>query len=170
MLAARAFFKRLVNEPTYPWLIHYYIGCADKRIANFYLSEKNDGKARKFVNDGIRHLEISIELKEDFAKGYALLSSLIWHKVGLSPFQAITLRPKSSRMLKKAFYLAPENSRVSLIAVQSAYYAPKMLGGGKENALRHIQKAIEYFQTFKPGKPIFPIWGFEETYTYLGLI
>ena len=170
MLAARAFFKQLVNNPTYPWLIHYYIGYADKRIVNFYLSEKNKGKAKEFVNEGIWHLEKTIELKEDFAEGYALLSSLIGHKIGLSPLRGITLGPKSGRMLKKAFELAPENPRVSLIAGQSAYYVPKMLGGGKENALRQIQKAIEYFQTFKPEKPIFPTWGFEETYTYLGLI
>ena len=170
MLAARAFFKQLVNDPTYPWLIHYYIGYADKRIVNFYLHEKNKEKAKEFVNEGIWHLEKTIELKEDFAEGYALLGSLIGHKIGLSPLRGITLGPKSSRMLKKAFELAFKNPRISLIAGQSAYYVPKMLGGGKENALRHIQEAIEHFQTFKPENSIFPTWGFDETYAYLGLI
>ncbi|RKY76431.1 hypothetical protein DRQ00_08750 [candidate division KSB1 bacterium] len=170
MLAARAFFERLLNDPTYPWLIHYYIGYADRGIVNFYFSQKNKKKAKEFVNDGIQHLKKSVELKDDFGESYALLSSLYGTKIGLSPLLGITLGPKSGRMQQRAFELAPENPRVSLIAGESAYYTPKMWGGGKEKALKHLQKAIEYFQTFKSEKPILPTWGHEEAYAYLGLI
>ena len=36
MLGARAFFERLLNDPTYPWLVHYYIGFVDVRLFNYY--------------------------------------------------------------------------------------------------------------------------------------
>lgn len=138
MLAARAFFERLLNDPTYPWLIHYYIGYTDLRILNYCFSKKDKGKAKKFVEDGIEHLKKSIELKEDFAESYALLSSLYGNKIGLNPLLGITLGPKSARMQKKA--------------------------------LKHIQKAIQCFNTFEAEKPILPTWGYDEAYAYLGLI
>jgi len=170
MLAARAHFERLLNDPTYPWLIHYYIGYTDLRIVNYCFSKNDKEMAKKFVDDGIEYLKKAIELKGDFAEGYALLSSLYGNKIGLNPLLGITLGPKSGRMRKKALQLAPENPRVHLIAGQSAYYTPRMWGGGKEKALKHIQKAIQCFNTFKVEKPILPTWGHEEAYAYLGLI
>jgi tetratricopeptide (TPR) repeat protein len=170
MLGARAFFERLLNDPAYPWLVHYYMGFVDVRLFNYYFSREDKEKTKEFVEDGIEHLEKAVELKDDFAEGYALLSSLLGNKIALNPLLGMTLGMRSGSLLKKAFDLAPENPRISLIAGQSAYYTPKMFGGGKEKALRHIEKAIECFQTFKVEKPIFPTWGYEEAYTYLGLI
>lgn len=170
MLGARAFFERLLNDPTYPWLVHYYIGFVDMRLFSYYFSREDKDKAKEFVDDGVLHLEKAIELKDDFAEGYALLSSLLGNKIALNPLLGMTLGMKSGSLLNKAFDLAPENPRISLIAGQSAYYTPKMFGGGKEKALRHIQKAIGCYQTFKVEKSIYPTWGYEEAYTYLGLI
>ena len=82
----------------------------------------------------------------------------------------MTLGMKSGSYIKKAFNLEPENPRVSLIAGMSAYYTPKIFGGGKKKALNHLQKAVEYFKSFYAENPTAPTWGEEDTYTYLGLI
>lgn len=171
MLRARAYFERLLADSTYPWLVHYYIGYADLRLVTRYYSEQN-GKERalEFLEDGIQHLKQSIELKEDFAEAYSLLSSLYGQKISFKPYMAMFLGPKAGKYKKRAFELAPENPRVYLIAGQSAYFTPKLFGGGKDKAIAHFQKAIHYFGLFKPGSPILPSWGHEEAYAWLGKV
>ena len=170
MLGSRAFFERLLSDSTYPWLVHYYIGFIDMRIFHYHLSQEKKDEAKEFVEDGIAHLEKAVEIKNDFAEAYALLSAMFGNKIALNPILGMTLGMKSGSMLQKAFDLAPENPRVSLIAGQSAYYTPKMFGGGKEKALQHIQKAVACFQTFKPERSVDPTWGHDEAYAYLGMI
>lgn len=170
MIQARAYFERLLSDTTYPWLVHYYIGFIDTRL--FYLSLSEDDKeiAKQYVNDGIDHLEKAVEIKDDFGEGYALLSSLLGNKIALNPLLGMTLGMKSGRMISRAFQLAPENPRVSLIAGQSHYYTPKMFGGGKEKAMEMLNKAIELFQSFTPESPLHPCWGYDEAYAYKGMI
>jgi tetratricopeptide (TPR) repeat protein len=169
MLAARAFFERMAGDTTYSWLIHYYLGYADSRLFNYYFSEDDKEKAKEYINDGLQHLETSIALKEDFAEIYALLGSLLGKKIGLNPLLGITLGSKSGHLLEKACTRAPTNPRVLLIAGQSSYYTPKMFGGGKEKAMKQFQNAIRCFETFKPESPVYPDWGHEEAYAFLGM-
>lgn len=170
MRAARAYFERLLSDTTYPWLVHYYIGFTDMRLFHHSLSENDKEKAKLFIDNGIEHLEKAIEIKDDFGEGYALLSSLLGNKIGLNPILGMTLGIKSGRMISRAFQLAPENPRVSLIAGQSHYYTPKMFGGGKEKAMEMLNKAVEFFQSFKSPSPLYPSWGYDEAYAYKGII
>lgn len=170
MLTARGFFERLLNDPTYPWLAHYYIGYADRGIVNYYFSKEEKGRALEFIDDGIKHLKKSTELKGDFAESYSLLASLYGSKIGIKPMMGMNLGPKSGAAQNRAFELDPQNPRSHLIAGESAYYTPKMYGGGKEKALKYLHQAAEYFITYQPEREIYPTWGYEETYAYLGLI
>ncbi|MFO7891622.1 MAG: hypothetical protein R6V04_14935 [bacterium] len=170
MRQTRAYFERLLSDTTYPWLVHYYIGFTDMRLYHHSLSEDDKEKAILFIDNGIEHLEKAIEIKDDFGEGYALLSSLLGNKIGLNPMLGMTLGMKSGRMISRAFQLAPENPRVSLIAGQSHYYTPKMFGGGKEKAMEMVDKAIEFYQRFTPHSPLYPTWGNDEAYAYKGMI
>ena len=170
MMAARGLFERLLTDDTYPWLVHYYIARADETLSHMFLAQENKDQAKSFLDDGIEHLEQAVTIKEDFAEAYALMSSLMGNKIGLNPILGMTLGMKSGSMMGKAFGLAPENPRVSLIAGQSAYYTPKMFGGGKDKALEHIEKALTLFETFEPASPVDPSWGHADAYAYLGLI
>lgn len=170
MLAARGLFERLLNDPTYPWLIHYYIGYADRGIVTYYFSKEDKDKALEFVDDGIKHLEESIDLKGDFAESHSLLASLYGSKIAIKPMIGMTLGPKSGEAQKRALELDSQNPRSHLIAGESAYYTPKAYGGGKEKALKYLHQAADYFTTYRPEKEIYPTWGYEETYAYLGLI
>ena len=66
LFMARAYFERLVNNPNYSWLIHYYIALADHRLVSFYFSKEDKDNAKKFIDDGIEHLKSCIEKKNDF--------------------------------------------------------------------------------------------------------
>ncbi len=170
MMAARAHFERLLGRFDEPWLVRYYVALVDFRIYLFHFSQENKDEARRYVDDGIAQLEAVIESKPDFEEGYALFSSLLGNKIALNPMLGMTLGMRSGGMMGKASSLAPENPRVALIAGESAYYTPKLFGGGRDKALEHIRKAIGLFETFRPERPVDPDWGYDEAYAYLGMI
>ena len=169
LLSARAFFERLQTAPTYSWLIHYYIALADYRIVSFYFSQQNQEQAKKYIDDGIEHLQSCLEMKDDFAEAYSLLSSLYGNKIGTDPQLGMTLGPKSGVMMAKAMKLEPQNPRTQLIAAWSAYFTPKMWGGGKDKAKEHYEQAIAFFDSFKVTDPLLPDWGHDEAYAWLGM-
>jgi tetratricopeptide (TPR) repeat protein len=169
LLSARAFFERLQTDPTYSWLIHYYIALADYRIVSFYFSQQNQEQAKKYIDDGIEHLQSCLEMKDDFAEAYSLLSSLYGNKIGTDPQLGMTLGPKSGVMMAKAMKLEPQNPRTQLIAGWSAYFTPEMWGGGKDKAKEHYEQAIAFFDSFKVTDPLLPDWGHDEAYAWLGM-
>lgn len=169
LLMARAFFERIPADSAHSWLIHYYLGLADYRMVSFYFSQQQQQQAEKYIDDGIQHLEAAIRLKNDFAEAYSLLSSILGNKIATNPILGITLGPKSGTMLAKALKLEPKNPRTQLIAGWSAYFTPKMWGGGKEKAKQYFQQAIAYYDSFQVKSPLLPDWGHEEAYAWLGL-
>ncbi len=170
LVAARAFFERLQTDPTYPWLIHYYIALADYRLISFCFSKKDKDKVKQYIDDGIEHLKACLELNEDFAEAHSLLSLLYGNKIGTNPLLGMTLGPKSGIEMEKAMELQSHNPRTHLIAGLSANFTPKLFGGGKKKAKIAFQKAIAYFDLFKLENPLLPDWGHEEAYAWLGRI
>jgi hypothetical protein len=39
---------------------------------------------------------------------------------------------------------------------------PEAFGGGKANAKKQFEKALELYKTFKPASPLHPDWGKDE--------
>ena len=169
LFLARAFFERIQPDSSHSWLIHYYLGLADYRIVSFYFSQQQLDQAKKYIEDGIQHLESAIRLRADFAEAYSLLSSLYGNKIATDPMLGMTLGPKSGTVLAKALKLAPQNPRTQLISGWSAYFTPKMWGGGKDKAKKYFQQAIVYYDSFKVDSSVLPDWGHEEAYAWLGL-
>jgi len=169
LMAARAHFERLAGQTDQEAWALYYLAYAESRIVNFYFSEENMDDAKPFVNAGIAHLETSLEINPANADAKALLASLLGNKIAFNPFSGMTLGPKSGRLIGEAFALAPENPRVSLIAGQSAFYTPKMFGGGKEKALKHFQEALKKYRHNAPAEPLAPRWGRVDAHIYCGL-
>ena len=172
LLNSRAYFERMLanSNPQEVWLIHYYIAFSDWRLGTFYMSKQNKKKALQFVNEGIEHAKQCIEKKDDFADAHSLLGSLYGNKIGLKPILGMTLGPKSGIQMGKAMSLDEANPRNYLIAGQSAFFTPKIFGGGKDKAKDYFEKAIVRFDSFKVSRPELPDWGHEEAYAWLGLV
>ncbi len=170
LLQARAYFERLLTNPSKVWLVHYYLGLADSRLVSYYFSIQNKDKAKLFIDDGIEHLQHCVETKEDFADVHSLLSSLYGNKIGVNPFSAMTLGPKSGKEMEKAMFIEPKNPRNYLIAGWSAYFTPRLFGGGKDKAEKYFKQAITYFDSSKVTDPLLPDWGHDEAYAWLGLV
>ncbi len=169
LLQARAYFERLLMDGSKSWLVRYYLGLVDYRLVSYFFSKQDKDQSKQFIDDGIDQLQQCIESKEDFAEAHSLLGSMYGNKIAVNPFSAMTLGPKSGKEMEKAMELEPKNPRNYLIAGWSAYFSPKLFGGGKEKARTYFEQAITFFDSFKVTDPLLPDWGHDEAYAWLGM-
>jgi len=169
LLGARAYFERLLMDDSKNWLVRYYIGLVDYRLVSYSFSKQDKDQAKQFIEDGIDHLQQCIESKEDFAEAHSLLGSMYGNKIAVNPFSAMTLGPKSGKEMDKAMELEPKNPRNYLIAGWSAYFTPKLFGGGQEKGKHYFEQATVFFDSFKVTDPTLPDWGHDEAYAWLGM-
>jgi len=170
LLESRASFERLLSISTRQWLVHYYIALADRYISQSYLAANQIEKVVEFVDDGVDHLDKCIDKNQDFAEAYALTSSLLGTKISVSPIQGMVLGPRSVIALSKAESLDPHNPRVLLMSGISVFHRPKAFGGGADRAMDILLNAAEHFSTYEPASELYPQWGHEEVYAWLGQI
>ena len=170
MLQARAQFEKMISEYPDPWLVRYYIGYADSKIFAYYHGKKDLDLARLYADAGIDHLKKAVRQKKDFAEGYVMMASLIAQKVALNPISMISRGGKLNRMVNKALDIDPDNPRAVLISGELDYYKPGILGGGREKSAEQLRRAIELFESFELPSAVWPDWGHEEPYAFLGMI
>ncbi len=156
LLQARAHFERLIGSKSHPELVYYYLAMADLRLGIFYISQKKNEQALQFINEGITYSEKSIALAPEFADAHSLRSSLLGNKIGLKPLLGMMLGPKSNIAMRKAMEYEPANPRNYLIAGQSAYYTPRMFGGGKDKAKLYFERAIALYDSVHQSDPLQP--------------
>lgn len=169
ILQARAIFERVTGDTEHAALAHYYVALSDYRMANLLLAE-NRRQTRTYLNSAIEHLNEAIDLDDQFAEAWALISSCYGLKIGLSPIQGMILGPKAGKAVERAREIAPENPRVVLIAAISDFSTPEAFGGSKEEALEGFERAVELFEQVVISDPLAPEWGHEETYAWMGIL
>lgn len=169
MLGARGYFERLLNSDADAGRIHYYLGYIDWRITGYFFSSGKTKEALPYIDDGIVHLEKSVENTPDFAEALALHSSLLGNKIGVKPLLGMTLGMKSGALMGKAQALDPDNPRILFLSGQSDFYTPKMFGGSKKRALEKFGLSVERFKEYETAGETDPDWGEEDAMIYLGI-
>lgn len=167
LLDSRSKFERLLSTEHQTFLIHYYIALADEHLFHYY---SDPMQKTRVVNDGIMHLERSIELNDDFAESRILLAGLYGLKIGIDPSLASQLGTKAASNFTKAKKLDPGNPRLYLVKGKSAVYKPEAFGGGSAVAKKELNTALHYFAEYKGQDDTYPHWGHAETYAWLGRI
>ena len=167
LLQGRSLFERLLMKEEKQDLIHYYVGYADYRLSIKYLQSNNLEEAKKYLDDGITHLEKCLDVNDKFAEAHALVSSLYGQKIMYDMSQAMVLGQLANASMKTAKLQEPENPRIAMLDAISMYFTPAEYGGSKENGYATMDKALKYFTTFKPEEKIFPDWGQAEAYSFL---
>lgn len=166
LLQGRALFERALSQGEDNYLVHYYLGYADYRLAIFY---KEKDKKNQYLEDGIDHLKKSIELKGDFSDSHALLSSIYGSKISINPILGMTLGPKSGMEVSMAIKCDSSNPRAYLVRGISKYHTPPIWGGGVDKAVESLLKAISLYDSIPPPDSLMPDWGWDEAYAWLGL-
>lgn len=163
-------FQRLLTLGQKEWLLQFYVGYAEYRLSLLYLSQNNKDKSETYLEDAIEHFKLSQAKNDTFPESYAMMASCFGNMIGLKPWKSVLLGPRSNAALDKASDLGPENPRVWMTKGVNSFYTPKMFGGGKEKAEDELRKAIEFFKTDSIPEPIYPNWGLDEAWAWLGQI
>lgn len=167
--ARNQFINCLLKAKTENASILYHIALADYRLITFYLSSSNNPEAEKSLAEAQKYLEKAMAVDPSFGEADALHGYLLGFEIALHPEKAMTLGMSSFGYFSKGFEKDPENPRIHLLKGISLFYTPEAYGGGADNAIEPLIKAVGLFDKEVVIDPLKPSWGKEEAFTYLGL-
>ena len=167
---ARTILARAMTAfPEDPLLLHYD-GYALYRKATMALASSPTKSTRPTLDKSREQLDKSakkLRLPETFALQSAVIGRIIAES--RNPVTAMTLGKKSGDAINRAVELGPRNPRVWLLRGIGTMFTPTMFGGGLDKAAGHLQKAVSYFESDSPRKPL-PAWGRGEAFIWLGQV
>ena len=158
--------ERLSTFGEKEWLIHYYLSYNYYRMSTISEDEEASGK---YIEQAKKWIEKSLEEKGDFAESHILYSSVLGFEIGINPRLAMTNGVKSVREVEKAQKLDDKNPRAYLVDGMMTLNRPSMFGGGADRALPKLNKAVELFNNEEDDMGIYPEWGEDEVYIWLGI-
>ena len=163
------FIGSLIKAKAENAYILYHIALTDYRLITFYLSSSNNPEAEKSLAEAQKYLEKAMAADPSCGEADALYGYLLGLEIALHPEKAMTLGMSSFGYFSKGFEKDPENPRIHLLKGISLFYTPEAYGGGADNAMASLNKAVGLFEKDVVKDPLKPSWGKEEAYTYLGL-
>ena len=109
------------------------------------IGNKSEGR------DQISLAEADIEkliLSEEYrASAYALQAALYAYRISLSPWRAVFWGQKSMNLIQKAMETDPKNPSGWIEHGNAMFYAPSMLGGSKQEAVKSYSQAIRLLES-----------------------
>ncbi len=164
---AREQFRQLLERKQMAWLVDYYLGYTDYRLAIYHRIQKDREQEIKFLDEAIDHLNASLDENEKFAEASALLSAVLGLRISTDPSLGNQLGIEASAALQDARAYAPDNPRVAFVSALSAYYTPEQYGGSKQRGLEEMQRAVRLFQSQKVADRTLPDWGQTDALAFL---
>lgn len=154
-------------SPSHSAYGHYYAAFAFTRVVNV-MGHTDEDQALDYLDAAIQHLKQAIEKDAEFADAYALLASAYGRKMGMKPRLGMFLGPESSKLMKKAQSIEPDNPRTVFIQATSDLFTPETWGGSTEKAVAGFERAIELFEQETVTDPVRPSWGHSDAHAWLG--
>lgn len=122
-------------------LINYQYG-----FIGFSLGKKNNDQAAKYLKAAkanLKHLESE---KYELSTLYAYKAAFVGFDIGLSPIKAPFIGPNCMEYAQKSLKLDPSNALAILQVGNVSYYAPKVFGGSKSEAIKHYTHALKIME------------------------
>ncbi len=114
-------------------LIGYHLSIEEKEVA-FDMLDEAQNLAKKLL-----------KMPAYEAQGHALLGALLGLEIGIKPYKAIYLGPKSKSHIEKATETGQGSPSAWVELGNMRYHAPGLFGGSKPEAIEAYKKAIELF-------------------------
>jgi tetratricopeptide (TPR) repeat protein len=146
----------------------YYAALADYRLGSYYLSAEAPIEADRFVTEGEDFITKALEADPEFGEATSLYGFLLGIEVALHQERAITLGFKSLSLINVGIEKDPSNPRTHLMKGMYLLYVPEAFGGGPDNSIPSLEKALSLFEPKPAGDPLKPSWGKDECLAYLG--
>ncbi len=163
-------FEQLLIYNQKVWLINYYIAFGYYKSGLYYFNEQNVKNANESFGEAFLHINNCISVNDSFAEGYIMKANIIKIKSAIEQFNSAELDSEVHQCFEHAKKLDPGNPRIYYSLGILNYFQPKIYGGDIEVAKENFAKAIELYSIYKPKYKVYPDWGFDETYAWLGKI
>ena len=163
------FLNLLVKEKEENQYLFYYVALCDYRLATYYFTSTKMKEAEIYIMEGQKYLEKAMDADPSFGESFALYASLLGFEIAIHPEEAMALGFRSNEYIAKALEKDPENPRINLLKGASILFTPEQFGGGADNAMEFLNKAVNLFERETIKDPMKPSWGKEEAYTFLGI-
>lgn len=137
-------------------LINYYYG-----LIAYLIGQKEYQKAEKYIPKGHKLIDEVLKASPNNATAYAFKGSFIGFEGAIHKYKSLILAIESKNYLNKALRIDPSNIQALIDRGSLYFYAPSLLGGDKNEALRYYQKAALLIE--KKGQ-------IEKNWTYLNLL
>ncbi len=154
------------NRSFYPM---YYIALCDYRLATYYLTLAQMDKAGPYIKEGQGYLQKAMEINPDFGEMDAFYAYMLGFEIAIAPEKAMSLGLQIYQYFGSAFEKSPENPRVHLLKGVSDLFTPEQYGGGADRAIKTLEKCVGLYERENIEDPVFPSWGKDEAYTFLGM-
>jgi tetratricopeptide (TPR) repeat protein len=148
--------------------IHLYtLAYVNWRLAYLPGHEKISERA-ELLRNAESHLKALLGTQPDNAEALALLGAVYGGQI-TTTWQKFSIGNKAQEALRRAAKLDPDNPRVVLNRAVATFYKPRLLGGGKNKALKELRRAEELFEQEAPDQT-WPNWGRVEVQTWIGWV
>lgn len=129
-------------------LINYQYG-----FIGYSLGKKNNEQAEKYLKAAKANLKTLEAQNYELSTLYAYKAAFVGFDIGLSPLKAPFIGPNCMEYAQKSLKLNPNNELAILQVGNVSYYAPKVFGGSKTEAIKHYTHALKVMEA-KPNMHI----------------
>ena len=142
-------------------------GYIDWRVASILVGNGDQDGADAALERGQATLERLVEAAPGDAEGWALLSTTLGMRIGMSPMmRGMRYGPAADSAIEKALELEPENPRVLVIYGIAKLSKPSLFGGDKEAAVDALDAALASVASNGSGRYA---WGEADAYVWRGI-
>jgi tetratricopeptide (TPR) repeat protein len=115
-------------------------------LIGYLIGQDEDKKAEKIMEVAEKNLDVLMNRNNKIARYWAYKSAFTGFKIGISPYKAPFLGPRSFAYINEALALDENNPYVLMEYANGKYYAPAFAGGDKPLALKSFQKALRILE------------------------
>ncbi len=161
------FLKLVFEEKSANADLCYYLALSDHRLIVYAFAAGKTAEAAPLIAEARKYLEKAIELDPGRGELYALQAVVLGYEIALDPQKGMEMGLQIITSFAQAESKEPDNPRVSLLKGESLLFWPVEYGGGPDNVIAALDRALALFQKEKVTDPIKPSWGKEEAYAFL---
>lgn len=111
-------------------------------LIGYLIGADRKSDAEKVLKKAEENLEKLLKNNENNARLWAYKSAFVGFRIGISPYKAPFLGPKSFKYIDQAILFDSQNPYVLMEFANGRYYAPAFAGGDKRTALEKFKQAI----------------------------
>lgn len=163
-----AALEKMVSTHEHVPILHYYIALASVRYAMRCIKREDEVGMERSFETGMEHLGKALAMKSDFAEAHILEAYIYAQRIVRAVTEAMKYALKIAEALGKAKVVEANNPRLHLVEGITSFVLPETFGGGIHKAIESLSKAEQLFKTYQLQSPMYPDWGREEVYAWLG--